>query len=184
MSEKKERVRVSLAEICEETRWAKDEKTGRRVKKPAVFSSMRALLQGAFSLVEYFEELHREGKVYEGNASDVFLFSLADGEMTCRFPEAADGATDASEAGQRADTDVTDTRKAGQRTDRVRMPEKDALVKINEFLAPELVTWIKEGKNMSELPFTVETDRYFLAVFLFEYFFHTGSPFDGALPEE
>ena len=205
MSEKKERVRVSLAEICEETRWAKDEKTGRRVKKPAVFSSMRALLQGAFSLVEYFEELHREGKVYEGNASDVFLFSLADGEMTCRFPEAADGATDASEAGQRADgatdvseagqradgatdasvagqradTDVTDTRKAGQRTDRVRMPEKDALVKINEFLAPELVTWIKEGKNMSELPFTVETDRYFLAVFLFEYFFHTGSPFEG-----
>ena len=162
MSEKKERVRVSLAEICEETRWAKDEKTGRRVKKPAVFSSMRALLQGAFSLVEYFEELHREGKVYEGNASDVFLFSLADGEMTCRFPEAADvatdvseagqradGATDASVAGQRADTDVTDTRKAGQRTDRVRMPEKDALVEINEFLAPELVTWIKEGKNMS-----------------------------------
>ena len=57
--------------------------------------------------------------------------------------------------------------------------EGDDPVEINEFLAPELVEYIKEEKTEVELPFTVETDRYFMAVFLFEFFFHTGSPFEG-----
>lgn len=57
-----------------------------------------------------------------------------------------------------------------------------------EFLAPELVEFLAEGPEEQEDSedvetfrecYSFETDRYFMAVYLFEYFFHTGSPFEG-----
>lgn len=140
MSEQREKVFVPLAVICDEMR--AEEREGRTIRKPACFSSMRALLNGAFCFVEWFEQLHYKGMVYGSDASDVFRFSLATGEMLCLNPE----------------------------TD---------LVECSEFLAPELVEQLKDGTPKEELSFSVETDRYFMAVFLFEYFFHTGSPFEG-----
>lgn len=162
MSEKKETVWASLREICDETRTVADE-TGRKVKKTACFSTMKALLEGAFHLVEYFEKLHREGEVFRSDSADMFRFSLATGEMQKREP-----AKKEKEMGRTEDeTAAADVLLAA------------GPVGINEFLAPELVECIKEGTAAEELPFTVETDRYFMAVFLFEYFFHTGSPFEG-----
>lgn len=162
MSEKKETVWASLREICDETRTVADE-TGRKVKKTACFSTMKALLEGAFHLVEYFEKLHREGEVFRSDSADMFRFSLATGEMQRREP-----AKKEKEMGRTEDeTAAADVLLAA------------GPVEINEFLAPELVECIKEGTTAEELPFTVETDRYFMAVFLFEYFFHTGSPFEG-----
>lgn len=162
MSEKKETVWASLREICDETRTVADE-TGRKVKKTACFSTMKALLEGAFHLVEYFEKLHREGEVFRSDSADMFRFSLATGEMQRRKP-----AKKEKEMGRTEDeTAAADVLLAA------------GPVEINEFLAPELVECIKEGTTVEELPFTVETDRYFMAVFLFEYFFHTGSPFEG-----
>lgn len=162
MSEKKETVWASLREICDETRTVVDE-TGRKVKKTACFSTMKALLEGAFHLVEYFEKLHREGEVFRSDSADMFRFSLATGEMQKREP-----AKKEKEMGRTEDeTAAADVLLAA------------GPVEINEFLAPELVECIKEGTTAEELPFTVETDRYFMAVFLFEYFFHTGSPFEG-----
>lgn len=162
MSEKKETVWASLREICDETRTVADE-TGRKVKKTACFSTMKALLEGAFHLVEYFEKLHREGEVFRSDSADMFRFSLATGEMQRREP-----AKKEKEMGRTEDeTAAADVLLAA------------GPVEINEFLAPELVECIKEGTAAEELPFTVETDRYFMAVFLFEYFFHTGSPFEG-----
>ncbi|OUQ63666.1 hypothetical protein B5E53_15485 [Eubacterium sp. An11] len=162
MSEKKETVWASLREICDETRTVADE-TGRKVKKTACFSTMKALLEGAFHLVEYFEKLHREGEVFRSDSADMFRFSLATGEMQKREP-----AKKEKEMGRTEDeTAAVDVLLAA------------GPVEINEFLAPELVECIKEGTTAEELPFTVETDRYFMAVFLFEYFFHTGSPFEG-----
>lgn len=140
MSEQREKVFVPLAVICDEMR--AEEREGRTIRKPACFSSMRALLNGAFCFVEWFEQLHHKGMVYGSDASDVFRFSLATGEMLCLNPE----------------TDM---------------------VECSEFLAPELVEQLKDGTPKEELSFSVETDRYFMAVFLFEYFFHTGSPFEG-----
>lgn len=162
MSEKKETVWASLREICDETRTVADE-TGRKVKKTACFSTMKALLEGAFHLVEYFEKLHREGEVFRSDSADMFRFSLATGEMQKREP-----AKKEKEMGRTEDeTAAADVLLAA------------GPVEINEFLAPELVECIKEGTTAEELPFTVETDWYFMAVFLFEYFFHTGSPFEG-----
>ena len=149
MNEKKETVWVSLQEICDETRTVEDA-TGRKVRKTACFSTMKALLEGAFHFVEYFERLHRDGKVFKSNASDTFRFSLATGALLNVEPD-----------------------------DKNLVCPAAGPVEVNEFLAPELVECIKEGRREAELPFTVETDRYFMAVFLFEYFFHTGSPFEG-----
>lgn len=140
MSERKETVYVSLRTICDEMRT--EEREGRAVKKPASFSSMRALLNGAFCFVDWFERLHRKEMVYGSDLPDAFRFSLETGDMLFRKPE-------------------------GDR------------VECSEFLAPELVEQLKAGVPEEELAFSVETDRYFMAVFLFEYFFHTGSPFEG-----
>ena len=46
MNEKKETVWASLQEICDETRLVRDPETGRMMKKPASFVSMKALLRG------------------------------------------------------------------------------------------------------------------------------------------
>lgn len=142
MSEKKERDWASLQEICDEIGPAEEEATGRKRRKTICFSSMSALLSGAFQFIEFFERLHRKGEVYDSNRADAFLFCLQTGEM------------------------------AYQRPERNR-------VEINEFLAPELVEQIQNSGDAAAMCFTEETDRYFMAVFLFEYFFHTGSPFEG-----
>ena len=127
MSEKKETVWASLREICDETRTVADE-TGRKVKKTACFSTMKALLEGAFHLVEYFEKLHREGEVFRSDSADMFRFSLATGEMQKREP-----AKKEKEMGRTEDeTAAADVLLAA------------GPVEINEFLAPELVECIKE----------------------------------------
>ncbi len=73
------------------------------------------------------------------------------------------------------------------------MQEPDAAeIEFTEFLAPELAEALAEEKEklLSETEeqetletfkecYSLETDRYFMAVYLFEYFFHTGSPFEG-----
>lgn len=184
MNEHKEIIWASLSELCEENRTVTDPETGRRLKRPVIFSSMRALVTGALHFVEFFEKLHREGKVYCSSSAEGFRFSLATGEM--RFV-GQDGAVFCRPAGQEG---TFPAREAG---------ESDTFpgrTEINEFLAPELVEVIKERyegvlaggdgclpesgeEEVAALPFTVETDRYFMAVFLFEYFFHTGSPFEG-----
>lgn len=141
MSNKKNTEMVSLCELCDEAKMVTEENTGKTIKKPVYFSSMKALIHGAFALVEWFEQLHQKGKVYHSNLADVFWFSLKTGKLLYQEPR------------------------------------KNA-IEISEFLAPELVEELKKGENQ-ELPFSIETDRYFLSVFLFEYFFHTGSPFEG-----
>lgn len=142
MSEKKERDWATLREICDEIGLVEEAGTGRKIRKTVCFSSMDALFCGAYQFVEFFEQMHRKGMVYDGNRTDGFMFCLQTGEMVYH------------------------------------RPEKD-LVEINEFLAPELVEQIRAGESPQQLSFTEETDRYFIAVFLFEYFFHTGSPFEG-----
>ena len=131
----------------------RDPETGRMMKKPASFASMKALLQGAFRFVEFFEQLHREGKVWKSDAADGFRFSLATGEM----------AYEDSSAGP---------------------------LIINEFLAPELVD-VHQGEDGcagicrrgrqrgGTALYGGRPTGIFMAVFLFEYFFHTGSPFEG-----
>lgn len=145
MSDKIEKGLFSLREICEETRWTEDDRTKRPVKTTAYFSSMKAMLHGAFRFVEFFEKKHQEGQVYEGSAIKPFRFSPETGELFIQ--------------------------------------ETENRLEISEFLAPELVTFLhahdaQQEKDLS-VPYTIETDRYFMAVFLFEYFFHTGSPFEG-----
>ncbi|MDO5147085.1 MAG: hypothetical protein Q4D60_08790 [Eubacteriales bacterium] len=141
MSERMKKELFSLKEICGEERTETDGK-GRTKKRTVHFSSMEALIDGALHFVEFFERLHREGKVYRSSEAEGFLFSGRTGALC----------VPASEEGP---------------------------AELSEFLAPELVEAMAEGKMPEELPFTVETDRYFIAVFLFEYFFHTGSPFEG-----
>lgn len=143
---------VSLREICDETRMVLDETLGRTVAKPAYFSSMHAMFRGAKEFVEYFETLHRKGMVYGGSSPEPFRFSLKTGMMTLLPGEYA------------VKENVEEQAKAG-----MQQPE------LSEFLAPELV----ENYGTPEQVFTMETDWYFMAVFLFEYFFHTGSPFEG-----
>lgn len=150
MSNINENELVSLREICEETCLRKDPDTGRSVRKTAYFSSMEAMIEGAFQFVGLFEKMHREGKVYCSNDPEPFLFSLRIGEMVFK--------------GQ-------DFRKVSE--DGVVSPY------ISEFLAPELVEEMTTEGNLREECFTIETDYYFMSVFLFEYFFHTGSPFEG-----
>lgn len=150
MSNINENELVSLREICEETCLRKDPDTGRSVRKTAYFSSMEAMIEGAFQFVGLFEKMHREGKVYCSNDPEPFLFSLRTGEMVFK--------------GQ-------DFRKVSE--DGVVSPY------ISEFLAPELVEEMTTEGNLREECFTIETDYYFMSVFLFEYFFHTGSPFEG-----
>lgn len=147
---------VSLAQIREEMRLTRDPQTGKKVMKPAYFSGMRALLQGAFSFAAYFERMHAQHRVYTGNDPAGFLFDLKSGEMTCCVEDLFEEVSEEAE---------------------VVKPCEDILA-ITEYAAPELLESYRDGK---ELHFNVETDRYFMAVFLFEYFFHTGSPFEGKM---
>ena len=143
---------VSLAQICDERQLVIDAETGKKVLRPAYFSSMNAMIEGAFQFARFFEEIHQKGKVYCSISPDVFYFNLKNG--TFHF----DGEELLGEAyAQEPDADV---------------------IEFTEFLAPELVESLSEEISAKEY-YSLETDRYFMAVYLFEYFFHTGSPFEG-----
>lgn len=157
---------VSLRDICEETCLRTDEETGRQVRKTAYFSSMEAMIEGAFQFVEYFEKMHRAGKVYCCDSPEFFRFSLKTGKMVFK----GDGFRNVSE--REIDSEADSEEEKNQ------VPI-NVSVDISEFLAPELVEILDMDAGLPDDSFTVETDYYFMSVFLFEYFFHTGSPFEG-----
>ena len=157
---------VSLAQICEERQLVIDAETGKKVLRPAYFSSMNALIEGAFQFARFFEEIHQKGKVYCSVSPDVFYFNLKNGAFHFEGEELLGEAY-------------------------VKEPDA-AEIEFTEFLAPELAEALAEEqeKLLSETEeqetletfkecYSLETDRYFMAVYLFEYFFHTGSPFEG-----
>lgn len=148
---------VSLKEICEETRIALQE--GKECLLPAYFSSMRAMLKGAISFLDFFIKIHTEQKVYCGNNPADFCFDLMTGEMVFLNEEAV----------------------CPMQEQYFGVPlAEDTRLTMSEFLAPEILQSMGPEKN-GESFFNLETDRYFTAVFLFEYFFHTGSPFEGKM---
>ena len=147
---------VSLAQICEERQLVIDAETGKKVLRPAYFSSMNALIEGAFQFARFFEEIHQKGKVYCSISPDVFYFNLKNGAFHFEGEEFLGEAY---------------------------VQEPDAAeIEFTEFLAPELAEALAEEQEALETFkefYSLETDRYFMAVYLFEYFFHTGSPFEG-----
>ena len=147
---------VTLTQIKEEIRLAREEETGKMVPRPAYFSGMKTLLEGAFALASYFEQMHLQQKVYVSNDPSTFFFDLETGAMACCAKELFEEISD--------DGDVIKT--------------GENLLGITEYAAPELLEAFSRGEPMH---FNDETDRYFLSVFLFEYFFHTGSPFEGKM---
>ena len=140
---------VSLREICDEKRTVTDAETNKTSARPVYFESMPALIEGAFEFVCLFDKMHREGKIYGSNRSDLFLFDLETGQM--KF----EGQQFVIPEGQES--------------------EQEKATVISEFLAPEILQMGMDGRTY----YSMETDWYFLSVFLFEYFFHTGSPFEG-----
>lgn len=148
---------VTLKDICEECKTVSIE--GKEVIEPAYFSSMRAMITGAMEFVHYFLKMHQENFVYCGNNPADFQFDLSSGHMEY--------------VGENGFVQVPEN-EFGVHS------KEDTRVSISEFLAPELIEMILE-KEDAELLFTVETDRYFMSVFLFEYFYHTGSPFEGKM---
>ena len=153
---------VSLAEICDERQLVTDVETGKKVLRAAYFSSMNAMIEGAYQFARFFEELHQNGKVYCSISPEAFYFNLKSGAFHFEGEELLGEAYV-----QAPDAEKTD---------------------FTEFLAPELVESLAEGPEGQEGPedvetfrecYSFETDRYFMAVYLFEYFFHTGSPFEG-----
>ncbi|MCI6859527.1 MAG: hypothetical protein MR867_09580 [Eubacterium sp.] len=145
---------VSLREICEERRVVTEEQTGKQVGKTAYFASMKAMIEGAMQFADFFQKIHEKGQVYASSCSDKFFFDLMTGDF--RF----EGEKLLGEEGE-----IT--------------PDYETL-EFTEFLAPELVcAALEKQHDKEEERYTLETDWYFMSVFLFEYFFHTGSPFEG-----
>ena len=159
MIEKKEMDPVSLDEIREEKRVVMSRETGKAAERSVYFTSMQSLIAGALSLVNWFERIHKDGYVFAGNDTACFRFSLQSGELT----------EDAGKYLVKAYSSFSIEDLKGEDRD------GDRLV-LNEFMAPELVEAVAASRD---LYFSMETDWYYLSVFLFEYFFHTGSPFEG-----
>ena len=211
---------VSLAEICEERQLVTDAETGKRVLRPAYFSSMNAMIEGAFQFARFFEEIHQKGKVYCSISPDVFYFNLKSGAF--HF----DGEELLGEAYvQEPDSDKTEfteflapelveslveslhsgkSKKQGADSLSVNATEKYGTVSLPGNMSEEQETdssfvnaeekrrtdssFVNTAENIAEDTevydsfkecYSLETDRYFMAVYLFEYFFHTGSPFEG-----
>lgn len=161
MIEKKETEAVSLEEIREEKRRITVKETGKTLEKGLHFPSMQTMITGALSLVSFFERIHKDGYVYGSNHAGNFRFCLETGELV----EDADRYLVKSYSSFPSDI-LKEEDWSGDR------------LSFNEFLAPELVQALADSQ---ELNFGMETDWYFLSVFLFEYFFHTGSPFEGKM---
>ena len=142
---------VSLAQICEERQLVIDAETGKKVLRPAYFSSMNAMIEGAFQFARFFEEIHQKGKVYCSISPDVFYFNLKNGAFHFEGEEFLGEAY---------------------------VQEPDAAeIEFTEFLAPELAEALAEEqeKLLSETEeqetletfkecYSLETDRYFMAV--------------------
>lgn len=148
---------VTLKEICEETRTVIED--GKEVLVPAYFSNMKAMLSGAISFVDFFIETHANQCVYCGNNPADFRFDLTSGRMKFVGKDAL----------KPVETELLGV-KAGE----------DTKILMSEFLAPEILLDLGP-KGEGDVFYSTDTDRYFMAVFLFEYFFHTGSPFEGKM---
>ena len=123
------------------------------------FSNMRAMLEGAFHFVDYFGKLHSRGKVYGSSDPSRFFFDPGKGDLFFNGDDLL------KEEGTPAD---------------------GADMIMNEYLAPELVLYkkaLEQDKQGGVQPesWQLETDWYFMSVFLFEYFFQSGSPFEGKI---
>ena len=163
MIKKDDRTLVSLEEICEERMLV--EKNGAYVAKPAYFASMNAMLCGALNFVEFFEKMHLMGKVYASISPDPFYFDLETGDFFYLENESFyDKNTVASYVAE------------GSFRDECSMYPDWKEMAVTEFAAPELLEEAEEPERWQ-----METDWYFMSVYLFEYFFHTGSPFEGKM---
>ncbi len=153
MIRKDNRAYFTLSEICAATAYNSDDQTGESI--PVQFASMRAILDGALEFVSFFEKLHLSGKIYAGVFPDHFAFDTRTGKMYFSGEDRI--------------------REPGVLDWEIREEE------ITEFMAPELLESLMErqGEDVFPADFHVDTDRYFMSVFLFEYFFHAGSPFEG-----
>ena len=152
-----QRIMFSLSEIREEQADFRKEGSGETEKKTIYFDSMQAMLKGAFHFVSLFSAWHNQGLVYGSSDESRFCFDLKTGDLYCNGEDLLV--------------------KEGQV---VRQDELTA----HEFLAPELVELFDQDdsgneKSSYEACWSLETDWYFMAVYLFEYFYHTGSPFEG-----
>ena len=161
MIEKKETEPVSLEEIREEKRRIAVGESGKTVERSFHFPSMQTIIKGALSLVGFFERIHKDGLVYASSHAGSFRFNPETGELL------EDAAPYLVKAYSSYPADIL--KEEAWSGDRMTF---------NEFLAPELV---QAAAQSQELFFGMETDWYFLSVFLFEYFFHTGSPFEGKM---
>lgn len=176
MNEKKETGLASLTEICEEKKVIQEEDWEKPAEKSVYFSSMEALIQGALSLVDFFEHIHKDGYVYGGNAVDVFRFSLKTGEFMEDAGKYLVKAYSSLPYGALEEAEAFGTGTIGASKEDAK--PRHRRLELNELLAPELVEAAASGQ---EFQFTMETDWYFMSVVLFEYFFHTGSPFEGRM---
>ena len=149
---------VSLKEICEEHFLRKDRQTGQIIGESAYFSSMEAMVEGALAFVRFFENLHSQGMVYADCSSDCFFFSRESGAMH-----------------------FTGSDSVKREEEAVLSPDRAVY---SEFMSPEMIEELAacrqtEEEDREPVRFRLATDWYFMSVFLFEYFFHTGSPFEG-----
>ena len=152
-----QRIMFSLSEIREEQAAFRSGSGGETEKKTIYFDSMQAMLKGAFHFVSLFSAWHNQGLVYGSSDESRFYFDLATGDLHCNGEDLLVKEGD---------------------------PVQAEGLSAHEFLAPELVELFdrKEGETGTgahEESWTLETDWYFMAVYLFEYFYHTGSPFEG-----
>ena len=161
MIRKDDRRLVSLEEICEERMLV--EKNGAYIAKPAYFASMNAMLCGALNFVEFFEKMHLMGKVYASISPDPFYFDLETGDFF--YLE--------NESFYDKDTVASYVTEGSFRDECSMHPDWNEMA-VTEFAAPELLEESEEPERWQ-----METDWYFMSVYLFEYFFHTGSPFEG-----
>lgn len=53
---------VSLAQICDERQFVIDAETGKKVLRPAYFSSMNAMIEGAFQFARFLRRFIKKGR--------------------------------------------------------------------------------------------------------------------------
>ena len=185
----------SLSEIREETS-AFRKKEGKGTGNIAVyFDSMQAMLKGAYLFVSLFGEWHNQGLVYGSSDPSRFCFDLSNGGLYFNGTDLLKkegGKFDADDAvineflapelvaglkgpgrGLNSFRETNGQTGTGNRADSAEElsdhRKEEPAVQGQEETAPE----------EAEACWNLETDWYFMSVFLFEYFFHTGSPFEG-----
>lgn len=192
MSEFNKKGWVSLAQICEERQIVIDAETGKKVLRPAYFSSMQAMIEGAFQFARFFEEIHQKGQVYCSISPDVFYFNLKsgafhfDGEefLGAAYTKEPDAeATEFTEflAPELVESLVENLNSYRNKKQRAEDLSVDAAEKQDAEIKSLSADIAEDGAEFTPFRecYSLESDRYFMAVYLFEYFFHTGSPFEG-----